>query len=72
MLLTLQQINEAVKELKEKSYEQIEQETAIKWACRYLASKKLGKPDLTYRMEAIEHGAMAGIEFLIKLDDELS
>ncbi|HLX54169.1 MAG TPA: hypothetical protein VKR58_09515 [Aquella sp.] len=72
MLLTTKLINEAIEELNQKSYEQIERETAIKWACRYRASQKIGKEDLTYRQEAVEHGAMAGIEFLIRLDDELN
>ena len=71
MLITLKSLDEAVQELKQKSYEQIERETAVKWASRYLASKKLGKVNETYRHEAIEHGSLAGIEFLIKLVDEI-
>ena len=59
-------IKEAVEELKIKSYEDIERETAIKWAARAAAACILGKLKEfeDYRHEAIEHAAFVDSIFL--------
>src|SRR2546425_2306592 len=71
--ISKQNISEAAKELKAKSYEQIEQETAIKWAARAIAASNLGKlkEAENYRHEAVEHAAFVNSEFLDSVMSEI-
>lgn len=66
MDLSKSSIKEAVEELKVKSYEDIERETAVKWAARAAAACLLGKLKEfeDYRHEAIEHAAFVNSAFL--------
>lgn len=71
-LVTQEKIDEALEELKEKTDQQVEQDTAIKWAARYLAAKQIdGRDADRYRHEALEHAALAGKEFFNRLVDEI-
>jgi hypothetical protein len=56
----------ALSELRQKSIDQIQMETAYTWAYRAWAAKELGleRDAAEYSHEAIEHGALAGDEVL--------
>ena len=75
-MITDKDVQDALKEITTKSPEQIEQETAIKWGARAIASWSLaqsGSPfwwqqAATYKHEAVEHAAFgpAGLVETIK------
>jgi len=80
-------IEEAIKELQEKTLDQIQRETAIKWAGRALAARHLASEsevaEVQYQLsmdhneyvhEALEHAALVEDEgqFLVELKKELS
>ena len=64
--VTQEGLDEAITELKKKSYAEIEMETAIKWASRAIIASFLNKPHDcdNYLHEAIEHAAFVSPDFL--------
>lgn len=64
--VTQEGLDEAIAELKKKSYAEIESETAIKWASRAIVSSFMRKPKEfeDYKHEAIEHAAFVSPDFL--------
>jgi hypothetical protein len=76
-------INSALEELKTKTLDQIQRETAIKWAGRALAARQLGlenndqqllSDSNEYVHEALEHAALVedSGEFLVEIKKELT
>ena len=60
LALAEQDVSEAEQELQQKTKEDIQRETAFKWAARCIAAWRLGKKDDAddYYHEAIEHAAL--------------
>jgi hypothetical protein len=66
-------LDSAISELKAKSYEQIEMETAIKWASRSIIAKLMKRYDeaTDWDREAREHASFVGPDFLREIIDEM-
>jgi hypothetical protein len=59
---------QGVEELKTKTLKQIQIETAYKWGGRALAAMQLGLQHdaIEYAHEAIEHGALSGVDHVLR------
>lgn len=59
----------AIQELELKTHEQIEHETALKWAARSIAAYRLNRRDegLEYKHEALEHASQVSGDLVDKL-----
>lgn len=62
-------VREALEELKSKSLNEIQVETAVKWAGRAIAAKISNRPDkevTEFAHESVEHAALSGNDLLLK------
>jgi hypothetical protein len=67
-LISDKDIKDAKEELSSKSDHQVEKETAIKWAARYLAAKTMkGRDADNFKHESLEHAALSGKEIYNKI-----
>lgn len=58
----------ALQELELKTHEQIEHETAIKWAARAIAAYRLNRPEARdYKTEALEHASQVSGDLVDRL-----
>lgn len=62
-------LDAALNELRTKDHDQIERETAVRWAARSVAAMTLGRPEESsdYRHEALEHAAQVSGDFVDRI-----
>ena len=63
-----QYVNESLQELQQKTLDQIQVETALKWCSRAIASARLRRPEretTEYAHEALEHAALSSMDDLL-------